>query len=59
MAKEVRKGSMSHRMLDVDQYDEERYVEAAEIQDNSSALSERQSRARHLISTYPYQNIFF
>ena len=51
MSSNVRKGSMTHRQLDVDQYDEDRYIEAEETENNSSALSDRQGRARQLLSS--------
>jgi hypothetical protein len=50
--KQIRKGSMTHRSIDVDQYDEERYIEADETDAGSgSALAGRQSQVRQLLSS--------
>lgn len=42
---------MTHRQIDVDQYDEDRYIEAEEHDAGlSSALSERQSKVKQMLS---------
>lgn len=50
-AANLRKGSTGHRLLDVDQYDEERYVEEAETENVSSVLASVQSQVEQMLSS--------
>ena len=50
-AANLRKGSTGHRLLDVDQYDEERYVEEADTENLSSALASVQSQVEQMLSS--------
>lgn len=50
-AANLRKGSTGHRLLDVDQYDEERYVEEADTENVSSALASVQSQVEQMLSS--------
>ena len=51
MASAIRKGSTAHRQLDVDQYDDERYIEASETENLSSALASTQSQVDQMLSS--------